>query len=182
MMHASGCHEHGNLVRDLALGRLGDSEAERAETILSSCASCKAWWSQNVENERAMAVDTAVREGLARFKAPSRRRQRQWWAAAAAVILAVATGMFWHLGSGPVGVETQALYDTPKPVLQPEVSTISVMDFEAAVTKSEMEIVGHLAADETAEARQATGPRQATEAIFAGDFESGSLDGWTPST
>jgi hypothetical protein len=180
-MHASRCHEHGSLVRDLALGHLGDAEAERAENILGSCASCQAWWSENVENERAMAVDTAVREGLATFKAPSRRRQRQWWAVAAAVILAVATGMLWHLGSGPVAVETQALHDTPKPVLRPEVSTISVIDFESAIAEPELEIVGHLAVDETAEARQAARPKQA-EAIFTGDFESGSLDGWSPST
>jgi hypothetical protein len=178
-MQAPRCSEHGRLVLDLALGNLGDSEAELAETVQETCATCNAWWSQHFESESAMVVDQAVREALTSFRAPSRRRHQLWWAAAAAAVLALAVTALWQPESGlpsvpgtPVAVGAQALRGaaTPGPPKLEE-GLISINDFE----------LGSLSENQAAIVDQ-PGFRQSAEPIFNESFETGSFTGWTPET
>jgi len=100
MVTTPTCPDHGRLVLDLALGRLDDPAAERAEAIRCSCPCCAAWWSDNLEGEQGLTVEREVAAVFARFAAPRRRHLAPWLAAAAAALLALG-GLLVMRGAGP---------------------------------------------------------------------------------
>jgi len=92
------CPEHGRTVLDLALGRLDDEAAFRAEEVLRSCDVCSGWWQAHLEGDAATVLNGAVSEAWAAFSAPRRRRLRPWLAAAAAAVLGLT--VYWVEGPG----------------------------------------------------------------------------------
>ncbi len=88
------CPDHGDLVRELALGLLGDDEATAAEEALRNCAACASWWANQVA-PHAAALEGPVREALSGFRAPRRHSTARWWTAAAAALVLAATGALW---------------------------------------------------------------------------------------
>jgi hypothetical protein len=156
------CPDHGDLMLELALGRLDDEEAGRAEGLRMSCAGCRQWWSSSFDEPALSIVDEAVAGAFAGFSAP-RRRQRRWWAAAAVLVFGIgAAALVWHGGDNP-GVASR----------QPTASdaALSAWDFEG----------GTLAAEVSEVVREARvqGSADSTAEVFTNDLESGDLASWS---
>ncbi len=174
-MDAPQCNEHSRLVLDLALGRLDDNAAERAETALQSCPVCRSWWSQHMESPAAQVVAAAVSEELTRFQAPSQRRH--WWAMAAAVLLTLAVVSLWQLApGGPVTTMIGSSTQGTIPASQPAEAVINTISFEPENLGTLELVMESEAASKVARKRPADSP------LFAIDFETGSLNGWSPTT
>jgi hypothetical protein len=158
-MKAPDCPEHGNLVLDLARGRLDDQRAEEAETVRRDCAVCARWWDDTFVDEAVAVLDPVVAEVFKRF-VPVRRRQYGWLAAAATVLLAVGLVTTSLLRNGaetaPAGLDSVSI---PDPVL-------STWDFEdvdfgtSAANGAEVSTLGE-------------------EVVFKNDLESGDLSSWS---
>ncbi len=158
------CHNHGNLVGHLALGRLDDLEAVRAEEVRANCSTCSRWWLENFDSQTATAVEFEVSAAFQAFRAPRRqRRYRVWWAAAAAAILSI--GLLNHLWiSAPVdsGIVISDVASEPAITGSPS-ETIKVMDFETGSVASAALL------------------DKPDEPVFAADFEAG-LGTWKTSS
>lgn len=89
MMLPPTCPAHGRLALDLALGRLDDAGAMRAEATRESCNACRQWWRMTFESDAAETVDRAVAAGLSTVVLPRRRQSWLWLAAAAAIVVAL---------------------------------------------------------------------------------------------
>ena len=86
-----GCPEHGELVRQLALGRLDDAASAEAEAVVEECEHCAAWWQR--ETSPSDAVRAAVCDGLAELELPRHRRVLPYAVAAAAAAVLVGGGL-----------------------------------------------------------------------------------------
>ncbi|MBD3872909.1 MAG: hypothetical protein IFK91_08345 [Acidobacteria bacterium] len=163
-MTVSNCPEHGNLVQELACGRLDDRRAMEAEAVRGDCAVCAQWWSDTFGEESVAELDAAVAEVFQSYVAPKRRRFG-WLAAAAAAVLAVGLGtttLLWHdaeiAPSGPASVSTAG-------------AALSTWDFESGG----LDTVETMAADTPIPGDQAGGET----AVFESGLESGDLSSWT---
>jgi hypothetical protein len=148
-MKAFDCPDHGHLVPDLALGRLDDQGAEKAESARKNCAVCSSWWDETFSNSAVAAIDAEVWDVFRAFE-PPRRRRRGWLAAAAAAVLVIGAGsasLLWR--------------DAPATVL-PKDDQVSAWDFESGTVL------------ETAVGSDSSND----EAVFVGDFESGDTSAW----
>ncbi len=157
------CPHHGDLVLDLARGRLNDADAAVADLERESCPHCAAWWNATFAADATAEVDAAVAQAFAGFS-PVAGRRRGWLAAAAAAVLAVGVGttmMLWR------GGETSPVVAVQAPAAE---TVLSTWDFED----------GTLAPVTTATVGPTTGdPVGADEAVFINDLESGDLGSWT---
>lgn len=162
-MTVSCCPDHGDLMLELALGRLDDREAERAEELRTSCAGCGQLWSSSFDEPALAVVDAAVAGAFAGFHAP-RHRRRGWWAAAAAVlVLGIgATSLLWRGGEDPAVASRQPATSD---------SVLSVWDFENGTLAAE-------ASPTVVEARVQTAA-EGEDAVFTNDLESGDLASWS---
>jgi hypothetical protein len=162
-MKAPMCPHHGNLVLDLARGRLNDADALEADLQRESCPHCAAWWDATFADVATSRVDAAVQQGFAEFS-PRAGRRRVWLAVAAAAVLAVVVGtttMLWRGGASAPVVAGRT------PAAEAVVST---WDFES----------GTLAPTTDAAVVPTPGDRGAAgEALFTNDLESGDLGSWT---
>ena len=163
-MTASNCPEHGNLVLELARGRLDDRRAEEAETVRRDCAVCARWWDDTLGDEVVAGLDSVVAEVFQSF-VPPRRRQFGWLAAAAAVVLAVGLGttaLLWHgaeiAPSGPASASTTG-------------AVLSTWDFE----DGDLETAAATVADTPTPGDQTRGEA----VVFESGLESGSLSSWS---
>ncbi len=163
-MKAPTCPEHGNLVLDLARGRLNDAEAVRADVVRGSCPLCAGWWDEAFSDPATASVDSAVAEAFSVFKPPAAGR-RVWLAAAAAAVLAVGVGittMLWHGGEAAPPIAAGRVPGAEE--------VLSVWDFEdGALTPNAAAVVSSEPADRA----------DADEAVYANDLESGDLGSWT---
>ena len=163
-MTVSNCPEHGNLVLELARGRLDDRRAMEAEAVRRDCAVCSRWWSDTFGEEPVAELDSVVAEVFRSF-APPKQRRFGWLAAAAAAVLAVglgATTLLWHdaeiAPSGLVSASTTG-------------AVLSTWDFEGG----ELVAAETMAADTPVSEDQAGGE----PAVFESDLEAGDLSSWT---
>ena len=163
-MTVSNCPEHGNLVPELARGRLDDRRAMEAEAVRRDCAVCSRWWSDTFGEEPVAELDSVVAEVFRSF-APPKQRRFGWLAAAAAAVLAVglgATTLLWHdaeiAPSGLVSASTTG-------------AVLSTWDFEGG----ELVAAETMAADTPVSEDQAGGE----PAVFESDLEAGGLYSWT---
>jgi len=157
-MTVSNCPEHGDLMRDLARGRLDDERSLRAETVREECAECTRWWNETFSGEAYDVVDGSVTAAISSFAPPARRRYR-WLAAAAALVLAASvsvTSLLWR-------------DDQTSPAISSEV--VSTWDFEAGSLTATVPATG--------EATDASDKTDGKAAIFVSDLESGDLSGWS---
>jgi hypothetical protein len=159
------CHDHGRLMLDLALGCLGDEDAARAEQMRTSCATCREWWTANLEGQGPERLDRAVAEVFTAFQAPRRRRLSPWLSAAAAALVVLCLAALWHMSadvadrsSHPSFVDVAGGQGTD--AVNGEV--IAVFDFESGTSSSPDSAV--------------------LDSVSMVDFESGTLDSWTPNT
>ncbi len=109
-MYAPDCPDHGRLVLDLALGKLDDAAATRAEIVRSQCPICRAWWREQLEGDTSDVVDNAVAAALSTVDLPDRRHRRAWLAVAAAAVVVVGIGALW-LGRQPTSPPAPATAD-----------------------------------------------------------------------
>jgi len=160
------CPDHGDLMHELALGRLDDAEGARAEALRLSCAGCRDWWLETFDGRALAAIDAAVADAFAGF-APPRRRRSGWWAVAAAAVLAAgiaATTLLWHGGTeAPVAVG-------PANGASSEV-VLSVWDFEDGTLD--------VAANAPKVEAKTSGQSDTSKAVFNNDLESGDLSSWS---
>ena len=163
-MTVSNCPEHGNLVQELACGRLDDRRAMEAEAVRGDCAVCAQWWSDTFGEESVAELDAAVAEVFQSFVAPKRRRFG-WLAAAAAAVLAVGLGtttLLWHdaeiAPSGLASVSTTG-------------EVLSTWDFESG----KIDTAAAMGADTRVSGDQVGGE----PAVFESGLESGDLSSWT---
>ncbi len=180
MMQAPQCQTHNRLLLDLALGRLDDGDAERAEAVRTSCASCSAWWSQHFENDGAELVRAAVADGLRSFRAPQQRHQQRWWAIAAAAVLALAVGLLWQLFPGQLPDPMTASSASPNQIVAGSSGETTMLI--TAFSFEPEEDAGHLLVRQQPAAGSKSSPYQNGQPIFTGNFEDGALAGWTPAT
>jgi hypothetical protein len=162
-MTVSNCPEHGNLVQELACGRLDDRRAMEAEALRQDCAVCARWWCDTFGDEPMAELDSAVAEVFQNFVVPKQRRFG-WLAAAAAAVFAVGVGtttLLWNdaeiAPSGPASVSTTG-------------AVLSTWDFEGG----EIDTVVTMAADTPVPGDLAG----AEAAVFESDLESGDLSSW----
>ena len=163
-MTASNCPEHGNLVHELACGRLDDRRAMEAEAVRRDCAVCAQWWSDTFSDGAVADLDAAVADVFKSFK-PPRQRRFGWLAAAAAVVLAVglgATTLLWQ------DAETTATRPTSASTAG---EVLSTWDFEGG----EIDTVATMAADTPVLPGQTRGEA----AVFTNGLESGDLSSWS---
>ncbi len=157
------CPHHGDLVLDLARGRLSDADATAAELERESCPHCAQWWNATFTVDATAEVDAAVAQAFADFS-PVAGRRRGWLAAAAAAVLAVGIGttmMVWR------GGETSPVVAVQAPAAE---TVLSTWDFED----------GTLAPVAAATVVPTSpDPLGADEAVFVNDLESGDLGSWT---
>ncbi len=162
-MKAPTCPEHGNLVLDLARGRLSDADALEADLQRESCPQCAAWWNTTFTADVTAEVDAAVAQAFANFR-PTAGRRRMWLAVAAAAVLAVVIGtttMVWR------GSETAPIVAKHSSAGE---AVLSTWDFED----------GTLTPTTAAGVVPTPGARaEAGEAVFVNDLESGDLGSWT---
>jgi hypothetical protein len=114
------CPDHGDLIVDLARGRLDTDDAHAAELAIASCRSCRAWWHGQIAGRAAAEIDHAVAAAFASFQPTRSRRGRPWLAAAALAVAAVAAGVIRHatrpepLPPSPATAElVERLFDDP---------------------------------------------------------------------
>jgi hypothetical protein len=163
-MTVSNCPEHGNLVQELACGRLDDRRAMEAEAVRRDCADCAQWWSDTFGDEPMAELDAAVAEVFQSFVPPKHRRFG-WLAAAAGAVLAVGLGtaaLLWH--DAEIAPSGLASVSTTREV-------ISTWDFESG----EIDTAAMMAADTPVPGDQAGGE----PAVFESGLESGNLSSWT---
>lgn len=200
MMISPNCPEHARLVLDLALGRLDDGSAAEAEVARETCPVCRTWWQAELCGEQTALVDDAVASVFDDLELPDRRRGHGRLALAAAAVMAVGAATLWLVQSPA----TQSPR-TVEPVVVERMAAIASMDFEApsvvlAHTESSSEPAAEIASadpapapaeleftvnDEIVVANTApdeTGVAQRAEPLFAGQFETGDLSEWGPST
>jgi len=161
-MKAPTCPEHGNLMLDMARGRLADADALEAELVRQTCPDCAEWWNTTFSDRATAEVDGAVAAAFAGFT-PASGHRRVWLAIAAAVVLAVglaSTTVLWRGG----GVEPRVAEQAPAAD-----TVLSTWDFEDGELSS--------AASTTAPTPGDRG--EAGEAVFVNDLESGDLGAWT---
>jgi len=173
------CPDHGPLILELALGRLDDAEAVRAEQVRSHCDSCRQWWMENLQGEAAATVDAAVGEVFSSFDVPRRRRSQVWWVAAAAAVVVLSVGLTWHLGPSGTAVDTPRAATAEVPTAADE--SISGFDFELGDFGSTQLRTARADTEVPSPTREAARDDPA-QAVFTGDFESGTLGVWTPNT
>jgi hypothetical protein len=163
-MTVSNCPEHGNLVLELARGRLDDRRAMEAEAVCRNCAVCAQWWGDTFGDEGVAELDSAVAEVFQSFVPPKHRRFG-WLAAAAAAVLAVGLGtttLLWHdaeiAPSGPASASTTG-------------AALSTWDFEGGG----LEVTEMAAADPAAPGDHARGEAP----VFTSGLETGDLSSWS---
>ena len=163
-MTVSNCPEHGNLVQELACGRLDDRRAMEAEAVRRDCVVCAQFWGATYGDEAVAELDSAVAEVFHSF-VPPRQRRFGWLAAAAAAILAVGLGtttLLWHdaemAPSGPASASTAG-------------TVLSTWDFE----DGDLGAAATMAADTPIPQDQARGEA----AVFESGLESGNLSNWS---
>ncbi len=163
-MTLTNCPEHGNLVLELARGRLQDEEAVRAEQARTGCDHCAGWWDRSFGADSLSAIDTAVEEIFSSWTPPARRRHA-WLAAAAAAVLAVGLGtttLMWRDGQvAPTGARSALTAG----------ELVSAMDFEDPDAAAKM-VADDVAPEPVEEARSEA-------AVFVSGLESGDLSGWS---
>ncbi len=163
-MKVPTCPEHGNLVLDLARGRLNDADAMDADLVRESCPNCAGWWNTTFSDRATTDVDTAVAQAFADFTPVAGRRRHGWLAAAAAAVLVVGIGtttMLWRGGEvTPLVAEQGAAAE----------AVLSTFDFED----------GAFAPTTEAAVVDASGDRlETSESVFVSDLENGDLGSWT---
>jgi hypothetical protein len=163
-MKVPNCSEHGNLVLELARGRLQDREAVRAEQVRVGCDHCAGWWNQTFGADSLSALDAAVEEALSSWTPPARRRHA-WLAVAAAAVLAIG------LGSTTLMVRDGRI--SPAGATSPSApgELVSVMDFEDPSAAKSMVADG--VTPEAVEEADSVG------AVFVSGLESGDFSGWS---
>jgi len=165
-MPENACPSHGDLVRDLALGRLEDADALRAEQALAACGACSSWSRSLADQEVAQGVAA----GLAAFRAPAAGSGAPRWAAriAAVLVASVGLGSAWLLYEqrpGPAATDPAAVADRVggRPAaLAPAGEVILAESLESGGPGA-------------FRVHAAPGP---AEVIFAEDLESGSFGSW----
>jgi len=162
-MKAPTCPHHGDLVLDLARGRLNDTDAAVADSKRETCSHCAAWWIATFSVEATAELDAAVQQAFDAFQ-PIARRRRGWLAAAAAAVLAVGVGttmMLWRGGETSPVVAVQA----------PDAETVlTTWDFEDGT----LDPVAAVSVVPTTR-----DPVGADDAVFVNGLESGDLGSWT---
>jgi hypothetical protein len=195
MMISPNCPEHGRLVLDLALGRLADDEAVRAEKVRYDCSVCRDWWREQFEGEDAALIDEAVASVFADLDLPTRRRKHGWLAVAAAAVMTVGVGALW-MARDPQPVEPAAVEQSAAiqvinfedPDLVPVVVTTSADLREENAVSPPAFVPATIKAEDSngTMVASATPTEEMTEGedmLFAGGFESGTTAGWgVPST
>ena len=189
-MISPNCPEHGRLVLDLALGRLEDDAAARAEAVSETCPICRAWWQQQFGGAVTEAVDDAVAATFSDLQLPARRRNHGWMAAAAAIVMAFGVGTLW------VSQRATKADD----VAAPRVASIQTLDFEIPDTVGEFATIEvpdpdpapvvravfpRVIVDETVIAESSptvVAVEESSKVLFAGSFETGDLGAWVPKT
>ena len=163
-MTVSNCPEHGNLVLELARGRLDDRRAMEAEAVRRDCAVCAQWWGDTFGDEGVAELDSAVAEVFQSFVPPKHRRFG-WLAAAAAAVLAVGLGtttLLWHDAeippSGPASASTTG-------------AVLSTSGFEGG----EIDTAATMSADTQVPPDQDRGEA----AVFTSGLETGDLSSWS---
>jgi hypothetical protein len=163
-MTVPNCPDHGELVLELARGRLDDQESVRAEQARVECDHCSLWWSRTFGDDSLSVLDAAVDEVFSSWAPPARRR-RAWLAAAAAAVLAIGLGttmVVWRDGEvSPAGARTASKSG----------DVVSVMDFENGIAERKTTVVD-VGGDEPGEA-------DAEAVIFTNDLESGDFSTWS---
>jgi hypothetical protein len=162
VMRAPDCHDHGRLVLELALGRLEDNEADRAEAVRCHCPTCSEWWATTFDCEQAAAVHNQVSDVFRSLELPRRSRFHPWWAAAAAAAVVACVVGLWTIGPG---LDSGVTYHANGEVA-PVDEVIAVFDFESGTVAELGTVVEN----------------GSPEPVFAADFESGSLGDLVPHT
>lgn len=158
VMTLPNCPDHGDLMRDLARGRLGDEPSLTAESVREECPHCASWWAAAFRGGAFEAVEAAVTDGIASF-APTPSRRREWLAVAAVVVLAIGIG----------GVST--LWRGSRTMPSSADAVVSTMNFETGVLVDAVAEVE----DAVVESSELT----AEPALFSSDLESGDLATWS---
>ena len=187
-MISPNCPDHGRLVLDLALGRLDDEAAGKAESVSESCPVCRAWWHEHFESDAAQAVDDVVAVTFSDLQLPARRRSHRLMAAAAAVVMAFGVGTLWVSQNSPTVDE-----EVPARTV-----SIRTFDFEVPEAVSEFAMIEVPDPDPAPIAHPAVQPvvpqntviaagapvavEESSAPLFAGGFETGDLSAWVPST
>lgn len=186
------CPEHGRLVLDLALGRLEDEAAIRAEAVSESCPVCRAWWQQHFGHAEVGTVDDAVAATFGILRLPARRHNHGWLAAAAAMVMAFGVGTLWvsyratttYSPSAPKTASIRTLdFEVPEAI--GELAVIEVPDPDPDPAPVAMAVAAQVTIEETviAEASPAVvADEESSKVLFAGSFESGDLGAWVPKT
>lgn len=162
------------MVRDLALGKLDDESALRADEALAACTVCSRWWDETFAGDAFAEVDEAVAGAVAAF-APPRATRR-----VATGFLAAAATLVIGLGIATVTRHTPAPVPTVSDEIAASVGTsagtlVAAMDFESGLAdlQPHVEVVS----------RPATPPaplETAKDAVVnAVSMETGDLSGWS---
>jgi hypothetical protein len=158
------CREHGNLVLELAQGRLDDREAMLAEQARVGCECCAGWWSRTFGDDSLSVLDTAVDEVFSNWAPPTRRRHG-WLAAAAAAVLAIGVGtttLMWRDGEvSPTGARSASTAG----------ELLSAMDFEDGSAKETIAVADVASVE--------VGETDSEAEVFTSGLESGDLSGWS---
>jgi hypothetical protein len=188
MMLTPNCPDHERLVLDLALGRLDDTDAARAEDVRTTCPTCRTWWAAQFDSDACEQVDGAVAAVFDGLELPRRQTSRQWMGLAAALVMAAGATALWlthePLSVEPVPGDRVALAErieieapaAAMPTLEPEVAPIETADRTGAIEAAPSEIP---VADEVVVAEA---PSVEAEPFFTGGFETGDFSEWVPST
>jgi len=181
-MIAPNCPDHGRLALDLALGRLDDETAARAEVVRTTCPVCREWWRTQLEGDEAVDVDVAVVAALDELELPTRRRGHGWLAVAATVVMTLGVGSLWLLDR-PANVQ-------PGP--DDDAVIIANMDFEVPEAIAQLDdpsVAGlnPVAADDgpviaSLSFEEGVAAPDGSEPIYSGGFEDGVVTDWVPST
>jgi hypothetical protein len=158
VMTLPNCPDHGDLMRELARGRLDDERSLGAESTREECPHCASWWAGAFGGGAFDVVETAVADEIASFTPPARRR-REWLAVAATVVFAIGIGGVSVLWRGNQAVPLHAD------------GVVSTMNFETGALAETV-----LEADETVDEN---GEAPAEAAVFSSDLESGDLSTWS---
>jgi|GEM_PF-2019288 len=161
------------MVRDLALGRLDNDSALRAEEALAACTVCGQWWDETFAGDAFAEVEEAVAGAIADFAPPrATRRFATGFLAAAAVLL---------LGLGVATIARRASVPVPRvaegtaTLEASEATLVAAMDFESGMVDLPPQAEA-MAGPATAPVPK---PAPGDTVLNAVSMETGDLSGWS---
>jgi len=167
-MKITTCSRHPQLIRQLGLGLLTDSDALKAEEAIMYCPECRVLWEEEFSNPAFETVHRGVEDALSSLVLPGKKSGKRWalpLAMAAAATLMLSGALNWYE------------HDSEKSLRLSSPRSIARIDFEKGGDVMPGSFVVHQ--EKSDEKSAEVDRRDHKESVFSDGAEDGSLKSWS---